>query len=57
LAGNRDQRGSHQNVGQDGKRTGTARPPAICFRIPIKEKAQILCNLRLFYGFHPDTRD
>src|SRR6478672_3206515 len=29
----------------------------VAFGVPVEEKAQVLCFLRLFYGFHPDTRD
>src|SRR2546421_6827248 len=36
---------------------GPAVAGMVLFRVPVQEKAQILCGLRLFYGFHPDTRD
>jgi hypothetical protein len=57
LAGNQQQSHDGRNVDQEGDRTGTAGAPAVSVRVPVEKKAQILCSLRLFYGFHPDTRD
>src|SRR5437588_7571570 len=44
-------------MNHDRTEAGPAVACIVPFRVPIQEKAQVLCVLRLFYGFHPDTRD
>src|ERR1700736_4371708 len=41
----------------DRSDAGAAVARIVPLRVPIQKKAQVLCVLRLFYGFHPDTRD